>query len=875
MSDFGEVRPLDSIAENILQKRYYHVGETNWNQVVDRVVDWVVPQQTSWKETAREMMRNRYFIPNSPCLVNAGKKDGGLSACFVVGFEDSILGIYKTKLDFALIAKKGGGCGTTLSNIRPENDFVSGSTHGYAGGPVKFFETICYDMKAMTQAGFREMAMMGVMYYKHPDIMKFIRAKVEEGRMHTTNISVGVDSEFMELVKSDGSYWTEFNGIKYAEVSAREVFQAIVDGAWSNGEPGIVFLDRMNDSPYKYSGQKIEATNPCQPSYATVLTKDGIRTIGDISIGDEIWSGSEWTKVINKWSTGVKPVYKYTTTAGRFIGTENHRVVSGGVKVEVGDAETIDVSIGERFTAEELDPQDVMDGLVIGDGGVHKASNNLVLLYIGEKDQDYFSSEIAGLITRSRPGVSGETHEIETTITAAELPKTYIRTIPDRFFYGDAKKKAGFLRGLFSANGSINGNRVCLKQSSREMIEQVQEMLSSLGIHSYITTNKGKVVKFSNGEYQCRESYDINITNGRSIFRDSIGFIQKYKQCKIEDGSPLKYKTYSVKSVEYLEDVEVFDLTVDADSHTYWTGCCLVSNCGEQPLPANGVCNLGSLDLSKFVNNGEIDLGKLSTAVRVGVRFLDAVIDASAFPTDDITQWVKENRPVGLGYMGFADLLLEMGIAYGSPESLEVASMVGEFIKSTAENESIYLGRTMGVPKACINLPTPRRNVTVISIAPTGTISLIAGCSNGVEPIFSEFTIRSDKTGTYKIEHKNSHDAYFRCAVSGNGGIEVTWQEHVLMQNEVQKYVDSGVSKTINFPNSATKEEVASAFMMAYDLGAVKGMTVYRNGSRQVEVLSPKMINKEKKCPECGGTLVKEGGCTHCDKCEYSFCEVS
>lgn len=403
------------------------------------------------------------------------------------------------------------------------------------------------------------MAMMGVMYYKHPDIMKFIRAKVEEGRMHTTNISVGVDSEFMELVKSNGTYWTEFNGIQYAEVSAREVFQAIVDGAWSNGEPGIVFLDRMNDSPYKYSGQKIEATNPC----------------------------------------------------------------------------------------------------------------------------------------------------------------------------------------------------------------------------------------------------------------------------------------------------------------------------GEQPLPANGVCNLGSLDLSKFVSEGKIGWDKLSTAVKVGVRFLDSVIDISAFPTDDITQWVKDNRPVGLGYMGFADLLLEMGIAYGSPMSLEIASEVGEFIKTVAENESCRLGQEMGIPSACLNLPIPRRNVTVVSIAPTGTISLIAGCSNGVEPIFSEFTIRSDKTGIYKIEHKNSHDPYFRCAVSGNGGVEVTWQEHVLMQNEVQKHVDSGVSKTINFPNSATKEEVGSAFMMAYDLGAVKGMTVYRNGSRQVEVLSPKMINKEKKCPECGGTLIKEGGCTHCDKCEYSFCEVS
>jgi len=688
MSDFGEIRPIDSIAENILQKRYYHAGETNWDQVVDRVVDWVVPQQTSWKETAREMMRNRYFIPNSPCLVNAGKKDGGLSACFVVGFEDSILGIYKTKLDFALIAKKGGGCGTTLSNIRPENDFVSGSTHGYAGGPVKFFETICYDMKAMTQAGFREMAMMGVMYYKHPDIMKFIRAKVEEGRMHTTNISVGVDSEFMELVKSNGTYWTEFNGIKYAEVSAREVFQAIVDGAWSNGEPGIVFLDRMNDSPYKYSGQKIEATNPCVAKGTLVKTPSGEVPVELLSVGDEI-----------------------STIGG------------------VGLIDSIEVH--KNYPVKKI---------VFGNGVTLKVTGG----------------HIFHVMTPSG---------FDNTITVSDL------------FVGD------FVRGENDALIDI----VSISDDGFDTVYDLHEPVTDTWITSGIV-NRG---------------------------------------------------------------------------------------CGEQPLPANGVCNLGSLDLSKFVSEGKIDWDKLATAVKVGVRFLDSVIDISAFPTDDITQWVKDNRPVGLGYMGFADLLLEMGVAYGSPKSLEVASEVGEFIKTVAENESCRLGSEMGVPSACLNLPIPRRNVTVVSIAPTGTISLIAGCSNGVEPIFSEFTIRSDKTGTYKIEHKNSHDPYFRCAVSGNGGIEVTWQEHVLMQNEVQKHVDSGVSKTINFPNSATKEEVESAFMMAYDLGAVKGMTVYRNGSRQVEVLSPKMINKEKKCPECGGTLVKEGGCTHCDKCEYSFCEVS
>lgn len=162
---FEEIRPISDVALNILKKRYFREGETTWDEVVDRVINHVLPELdqdlSGQKELTRQMIRNRYFIPNSPCLVNAGKEGGGLAACFVVDFTDSILGIYKTKLEFALIAKKGGGCGTTLTKLRPRGSKVAGSTHGYSGGPIDFYNTICHDMEVMTQAGFRSMAMMG------------------------------------------------------------------------------------------------------------------------------------------------------------------------------------------------------------------------------------------------------------------------------------------------------------------------------------------------------------------------------------------------------------------------------------------------------------------------------------------------------------------------------------------------------------------------------------------------------------------------------------------------------------------------------------------------------------------------------------------
>lgn len=161
MKQFNWKNDISDMAQNILQKRYLKSWEKSWDDITDRVVNHIVPKTEQELNDIKDMILYRYFIPNSPALVNAGTKNGGLSACFVVDFKDSIHEIYKTKLDFALIAKKGGGCGTTLSNIRPENSKVEGSAHGYAGGPVKFFDTICHDMEAMTQAGFREMAMMG------------------------------------------------------------------------------------------------------------------------------------------------------------------------------------------------------------------------------------------------------------------------------------------------------------------------------------------------------------------------------------------------------------------------------------------------------------------------------------------------------------------------------------------------------------------------------------------------------------------------------------------------------------------------------------------------------------------------------------------
>jgi ribonucleoside-diphosphate reductase alpha chain len=346
-------------------------------------------------------------------------------------------------------------------------------------------------------------------------------------------------------------------------------------------------------------------------------------------------------------------------------------------------------------------------------------------------------------------------------------------------------------------------------------------------------------------------------------------------------------RNHKVVSIKYLDKKEdVYNGTVE-NTHTYiiadpipksnlYTGI-VSANCAEQPLPPNGSCNLGSLDISKFLDEtGRLDLGTLELAIRLAVRFLDKTIDKNSYPNEDIKAWALDNRPIGLGITGFADYLLSQKVAYGSETSLELLEFILNFVYKIAEDESIIMAEELGVPEECKKLGEPyRRNITLLTIAPEGTRSLLAGCSSAIEPIFSEFTTRTDTTGTYQFENELINEPYFRCAVSMNGAREVTWQEHLAILNSAQKFVDSGVSKTINCPKGTKKETVAKIFLDAWKSDYIKGLTVYRNGSREEEVLSPKNIKKD-LCPHCGSEMLNKNGCKECinQECLFSFCEL-
>ncbi len=255
-------------ALKILQKRYFAEGET-WEDLCSRVAQKVASAEPKeedrmqWGSTYMQIMLNLDFLPNSPTLRNFGRNEGSGSACFVLPLEDSRRSIFKTLSDAVDVQAYGGGTGMSFSNLRPKGDRIS-STGGKASGPISFMEIFDFTIgDIIKQGGTRSGANMGILRVDHPDIESFISAKAKEGELKNFNLSVGITDSFMHAVKNDETYDLVFKGKVYKTLGARKIWDCIVESAWRNGEPGIVFLDTINrNNPLHFIGQ-IEATNPC------------------------------------------------------------------------------------------------------------------------------------------------------------------------------------------------------------------------------------------------------------------------------------------------------------------------------------------------------------------------------------------------------------------------------------------------------------------------------------------------------------------------------------------------------------------------------------------------------------------------------------
>ena len=382
------------------------------------------------------------------------------------------------------------------------------------------------------------------------------------------------------------------------------------------------------------------------------------------------------------------------------------------------------------------------------------------------------------------------------------------------------------------------------------------------------------------------EFIQCKLDGGIANFNISVTATDTFMEALAADGEYDLIDPHTHKATGRLRARDVFDRIVDAAWRTGDPGLVFIDRvnrsaanpvpeletieatnpCGEQPLAPNDACNLGSINLDKFARpeNQEAPIAwdELERVVRLSVRFLDDVIQVNPYPLPEIMEEVHANRRIGLGVMGWADLLIQLGIPYDSEAALELGDKIMEFITTIGRDESARLAEERGPfpnwSRSIYREGRPLRNSTVTTIAPTGTISIIAGCSSGIEPLFAvayshivgdrhltfvnpHFEAVARRRGFYSPElmdkvakHGTLHD--LPEVPEDVRGVFVTAHEiapewHVRMQAAFQRHTDNGVSKTINLPNSATVEDVARAYRTAYDLGCL-GITVFRDGCK-------------------------------------------
>lgn len=907
------------VSKEILKRKYFKENE-DFEGFVNRVCSIFSRNQNEIKQA----LIDGDFFPAGRILNSAGLEKDNISAtpmnCYVLPSpEDNIESIYKTQAEMAKTFSRGGGCGINISNLRPKDAKVN-NTAKTTSGATSFLELFNTTGSVIGQNGRRAAIMIGL-NCSHPDIEEFLHIKETNHKLEHMNISILFTDEFMQAVRDGKDYTCSFfvpeTGEKIEKtINAKEFFKRFCKVNWNYGDPGVMFIDtiRKNNLLSEYDDYKIEISNPCFTGDMKLLTTKGYipfkelegKTVRVIKPNGEVSS-----KDSPVFKTGTKKVISLMIGATRkstlkeIKCTPNHIFKTfDGNDVAAKDlkGKRLQIPKVSNYTSnEELKYERL--GFIQGDGCYHhtKGRNvNGITVFIGEKDgdvKDIFNgflsngSNNAYMVTSLKSDIQ--------KIGIEDKPLCY-RNLPKNYNSLSKNLKASFLKGLFSANGCViysnNTKRVQFKTTNKILAMELVKELDTFDIKSYITTNKKTMVSWKNGDYESRESYDVNISQSYSLlmFYQQIGFIQKYKMEKLYNlVCSLKIKVIDI--IDKNEIVDVFDFT-EYDAHWGVVEGIVAHNCSEFLGSAYTACCLGSINLyncvdNKFSPNAEFNFKKFNNLVSIGVDALNQVLDygRDKQPLEANKKAIDDWRNIGLGFFGLADALVALGIRYGSKEAQALLYSISKIMMLKALDSSCNLAALQGTFKKYNWEKTKKSKIisslkgtllgnslyegikedglangSLISIAPTGTISLLAGgFSGGIEPMFK---VSYERT-THTLEGKGETFRVFPTSIKElleyhnlpltltNEEIkekfshiveadEIPYVERIEMQRSVQDNIDNAISSTINLPESATPEDIYNIYMMAWK-AKLKGVTVFRDGCMRLSILNPKKKSED------------------------------
>lgn len=880
----------NQIGIDIWEKKYRHDNES-FDKWLDRV--------SGGDEDLRDLIAEKKFLFGGRTLANRGTgKKGSFSNCYSRGFiDDSLEDIMQANTDIAHTFKAQGGQGLSLSKLRPKGCGIN-SGQFESDGIIPFMEMYNRTTESISQGGSRKGALIMTLDIWHKEAKEFITIKSEESKIQKANLSLEIDDEFMEAVKSyyeTGNTITKlvkrtFNGntVEY-EVTPIKLYKLMMEKAYDWAEPGCLFTNRFRNYNLMefHDEYKIETCNPCVSGDTLILTDKGyvdIESVVDTEIN--IWNGFKYSKVVPEITGRNQEMVKVSFSDGSEINcTPYHKFILSDDR----RAEAKDLNIGDKLTkcffpvihgGKTIEEKIAYtQGFFMGDGYIQKREWTDRLAIDLHKEKRKCVDKLKYRLKNYCPSFDGE------TVTLEYLPEIYTKDFVPSVDY-DIKSRLNWLAGYIDSDGTLQSSDGALSISSinRNVLLKVKYLLNTLGCNGRIALMKeecDKELPKNDGSdnkqvYHCQDCYRIliNSSNVRKLIDLGLN-LHRVSMCSSPNRDASRFIT--IEKVESIPNCEVVYCFNEPINHSGIFNGVITAQCGEQALAKNSACNLGSINLSEFVEKpftkeAYFNISEFEKAIDRSVRALDQILDENMenHALEEQRQMTNDYRNIGLGIMGMWDVLVKLGYSYGTVQSIRFLDVIMSKMFRQALCTSSEIARDKGVfPKYNKNVLNSKiiknhftdeelrengmlenglRNCSLLSVAPTGSLGSMLNISTGCEPAFSISYNR-------KTESLNGgQDKYYKVFVDAaqkyleqypdkelpetfvTSG-EIYWRDRIDMQSVLQNHIDTAISSTVNLPNECTQEEVEKLYLYAWEKG-LKGVTIYRDGCKRSGILS-------------------------------------